>query len=86
VIRSIDADKTFEDEERKPHLGNLATHSRKHSKETDAAFKIPEISNSSLPKGVTAASAKIMEGFLKEGALNPEIVPTQKGFLRVFAA
>lgn len=27
-----------------------------------------------------------MEGFLKEGELNPQIIPTQRGFLRLFAA
>lgn len=27
-----------------------------------------------------------MEGYLKEGALNPRIVPTQSGFLKMFAA
>lgn len=37
-------------------------------------------------RGVSAASAKIMEEFLREGKLNPSVDPTQKGFIRVFAA
>ena len=31
-------------------------------------------------------SAEIMEAFLKEGELNPEIITTYSGFLRIFAA
>ncbi len=31
-------------------------------------------------------SSEIMEAFLKEGELNPAIIATYKGFLRVFAA
>lgn len=27
-----------------------------------------------------------MEQYLAEGALNPQVIPTQKGFLRLFAA
>jgi hypothetical protein len=31
-------------------------------------------------------SAKIMKAFLKEGELNPEIIATYSGFLRIFSA
>ena len=36
--------------------------------------------------GMPAASVKLMADFLKEGKLNPEHVPMQKGYLKVFAA
>ncbi|KAJ7789136.1 hypothetical protein B0H14DRAFT_3503384 [Mycena olivaceomarginata] len=39
-----------------------------------------------MPHNISAASAKIMEEFLKEGKLNPEVRRTQAGFLKVFSA
>ena len=86
VKRTIEANGLFDDERPKPHLGNLATHSHKHTQEMAKAKSDADELSNELPKGVTAASAKIMDGFLMEGALHPAAVPTQKGFLRVFAA
>lgn len=33
-----------------------------------------------IDHGYTAGSAKLMEGYLLEGKLNPKIEPTRKGF------
>lgn len=36
--------------------------------------------------GISAVSTKIMENFLKDGAINPALNQTQKGFYSVFAS
>ncbi|KAJ6505630.1 hypothetical protein DFH09DRAFT_828701, partial [Mycena vulgaris] len=81
--RTVKRDASFEDEPKQPALGNLATHLHRHGGPT---IPIPGASPVGDTRGVTPASAKIMEEFLREGKLNPAIKPTQKGFLTVFAA
>ncbi|KAF8327514.1 hypothetical protein F5887DRAFT_898654, partial [Amanita rubescens] len=75
---------SFDAESPKPPLGNCATHIRKKhpNAESDAA----KVMTNNGTVGMPAASVKLMADFLKEGKLNPEHVPTQKGFLKVFAA
>ncbi|KAF4611808.1 hypothetical protein D9613_004630 [Agrocybe pediades] len=82
--RKVDGpDPKFDDEKVLPRLNNLATHvaeckkTEDHTKESD-----PPLTESMKLK----QSVKLMEGFLKEGALNPSIEPTQTGFQRLFAA
>lgn len=58
----------------------------KHGKEIESKEAIGTTAEPPPLKGVTLASAKIMEEFLKEGQLHPAQVPTQKGFLQIFAA
>lgn len=77
--------KSWEKETHRPVIGNLATHSKKHEEKiASATSSEPPTVHSS--HGFTAASAKLMEGYLKEGALNPRLVPSQSGFLKMFAA
>ncbi|KAJ6453398.1 hypothetical protein C8R45DRAFT_945232 [Mycena sanguinolenta] len=80
--RTVKRDRSFEDEPKKPALGNLATHLGRHG---GVSIAVPDTASLGDTLGVTAASAKIIE-FLREGNLNPAIRPTQKGFLAVFAA
>jgi hypothetical protein len=85
--RTVSREKSFDDEPRKPPLGNLATHMRdKHPNVGSEPPVDNGIGATGMSRGVSAASAKIMEDFLKDGVLNPALVPTQKGFHRVFAA
>lgn len=71
-----------------------ATADEKAKKRADAAAagKAPEHDgeDDEEVKGIQwnlRASAKMLEEFLTtEGELNPEVIPTQKGFLRLFAA
>ncbi len=86
VDRSLTGeDAVFENEPRWPSLGNLSTHTARVHPE---ALKGPVAPEEAAPKdtGVTAASRKLMEAYLKEGALNPALEPTQIGFQRLFAA
>ncbi|KAG8944484.1 hypothetical protein FRC04_001796, partial [Tulasnella sp. 424] len=75
----------WEEESNRPVLGNLATHTKKHEAKIAIAAS-SEPSTAHHTHGFTAASAKLMEGYLKDGALNPRLVPTQTGFLKMFAA
>lgn len=88
---------SFEDEKPHPALGNLSLHTKgKHSEAVEAAAAVAaagEGGTASLQDRSSApgssnilASAKIMEAYLKEGKLNPQLEPTQRGFLQVFAA
>ncbi|KZT08290.1 uncharacterized protein LAESUDRAFT_649153 [Laetiporus sulphureus 93-53] len=90
VVRQADE---WKDERRKPVLGNLTTHTNsKHVdtvKEVKAAKTTPQDGQNpsrSANGSYTPASARLMEKFLEDGRLNPKRDPTQKGFLRVFAA
>lgn len=81
--RTVDKEKSFEDELVQPPLGNLATHLRiKHPNASAPTDSPPP----GLTHGISASSSKIMDDFLREGQLNPAIKPTQKGFYKVFAA
>jgi hypothetical protein len=91
--RSEQAD-TFDNETPQPPISNLTNHTNSHSEQIKAGGQDPSLSNSSGPSlttvppdhGFTHASAKVMEDFLLEGKLNPEIEPTRVGFLKIFAA
>ncbi|KAK6966423.1 eukaryotic translation initiation factor 3 [Favolaschia claudopus] len=72
---------TFDDDPVKPKIGNLATHRRAHGDEP-----IPNTTKPGETRGVSVASAKIMEAFLLEGKLDPAVRRTQGGFYKVFAA
>lgn len=78
--RSVSNNSSFDDELKKPKLGNLSTHLKTHGN-----VPVPDDAPS-MPRNISAASAKIMEEFLKEGKLNPEVRRTQAGFLKVFSA
>ncbi|KAH9833981.1 uncharacterized protein C8Q71DRAFT_711760, partial [Rhodofomes roseus] len=94
--RSVDSD-NWADETKRPVLGNLTLHTAQKHKEAAAAAaaaaepvqetnSAPAGGGSTSGGGFTVASAKLMEGYLKEGKLNPKVEPTQRGFLQVFAA
>ncbi|KZP11300.1 hypothetical protein FIBSPDRAFT_962401 [Athelia psychrophila] len=78
----------FKDEVPSPAIGNLATHTRTHDEKIKADEEIKnsgpsmEQQKTSVPidHGYTAGSAKLMEGYLLKGKLNPKIEPTRKGF------
>jgi hypothetical protein len=81
--RTIDgADITFDKEPRLPKLHNLAGHvpECKGSKDNENDAPLSE-AQMNLKK-----SAEIMEAYLKDGELNPAVVATYKGFLRIFSA
>lgn len=72
-------DAVFDDEPKKPSVGNLATHLR--DKHEGAS---PPDSAQNAAK--TANDAEIMRRFLLSGAENPSHDPTQVGLNTVFAA
>jgi hypothetical protein len=70
-------------EKKLPKLHNLAGHvteckGNKHDDKKDEPTSEERIN--------IKRSAEIMESFLKEGELNPEVIATYKGFLRIFSA
>lgn len=66
-----------------PKLQNLATHVTdcKGTKTNQDLNKSTSEEQMNLKR-----SAEMMEAYLKEGELNPEVIATYKGFLRIFAA
>jgi hypothetical protein len=84
VPRTVNGvDMTFDKEPKLPKLQNLAGHvteckGAKDNKEEDEPTSEEQIN--------IKRSAKIMEAYLKEGELNPEVVSTYRGFLRIFSA
>ena len=88
VERTVDGKAMkFSDEPKLPKLNNLATHvteckAKHESGRGDGGNDTGSATSSfNLQK-----SAEFMAVYLKEGELNPAQVPTQKGFLRLFAA
>ncbi|KAJ3513785.1 hypothetical protein NLJ89_g2755 [Agrocybe chaxingu] len=85
-------DPQFDDEPTLPKLNNLASHVTECSKKRKAADSASAAGeNSDSPEKPASKlrfkeSAELMRKFLKDGELNPEIIPTQKGFLRLFSA
>ncbi|KAF4609484.1 hypothetical protein D9613_012328 [Agrocybe pediades] len=83
--RTVDGtDITFDSEPVLPKLNNLATHV-KDCKRTKGFNN----DNPTIPASEQfnlKHSADLMAEFLKNGELNPAIIPTQAGFLRLFAA
>jgi hypothetical protein len=83
--RTVDSkDVTFDSEPKIPKLNNLATHVVECKKKTDDS--IANVGEELSDQTNLKRSAELMAAYLKEGELNPEIIPTQKGFLRLFAA
>ena len=73
----------FDMEPKLPRLNNLAGHvseckGAKDDKKTEEPTSEEKIN--------LKRSAEIMEAYLKEGELNPEVIATYKGFLRIFSA
>lgn len=79
--RTVGKNQLFGDESPQPPLGRLATHINKHGD-----IPLPDGVEPGVMRGISAASAKLMEDFLAEGRLNPAINPTQSNFYKVFAA
>ncbi|KAA1473689.1 hypothetical protein DENSPDRAFT_851780 [Dentipellis sp. KUC8613] len=79
-------DITLDDEPTLPPLNNLSTHAKKcegKAKGSDGSGG----SEATLTARLNLQeSAKLMESFLKEGELNPAVMPTYRGFLRLFSA
>lgn len=81
--RTVDGpDKTFDDEPILPALNNLSSHAtvcQKKQRSNDTDDEVPLTTN-------LKRSAELMAQYLREGELNPAVVPTQRGFLRLFSA
>jgi hypothetical protein len=75
---------TFDDEPTLPKLNNLASHAAECKKKSDSADTDTEPPPSACMN--LKQSADLMAAYLKAGELNPDVTPTQKGFLRLFAA
>ena len=75
----------FDDEPILPKLNNLATHYNECKKKDNSmnvdADKEPLSAQMNLKR-----SAELMAEYLKAGDLNPAVIPTQAGFLRLFSA
>ena len=84
VARTIDGPHiTFDMEPKLPKLQNLAGHAADcKGKSTEKIQDGPTSEEAFKLK----KSVELMEAFLKEGELNPEIIATYLGFLRIFAA
>lgn len=81
-------DISFDDESPRPGLQNLATHLTKCKKKPGPGDD-SEAGQGRVEGGEKfnlEASVKLMQSYMKEGLINPEIVATQKGFYRIFAA
>lgn len=90
--RKVDSTQ-FDDEPRRPFLGNLTTHKKdKHSDKLTKSGEDVDSTTNDPPRaaggshGYTMASVCLMDGFLEQGRLNPRKDCTRKGFLRIFAA
>ena len=84
-LRTIDgAEITFDNEPKLPKLQNLASHvtNCKGAKTNDKMTNEP----TSKEQIHHQKSVEMMEAYLKEGELNPQVIATYKGFLHIFAA
>src|SRR5436309_1435264 len=82
--RTVDGmDINFDMELKLPKLHNLAGHVMdcKGAKDDEKQDELTSGERVNLKR-----SAEMMEAYLKEGELNPEVVATYKGFLRIFSA
>jgi hypothetical protein len=75
---------TFDDEPVLPKLNNLASHVNECKKKSVNASSDEE--QKPTEKMRLKQSAELMAEYLKAGELNPAVIPTQKGFLRLFSA
>ncbi|KAF6756067.1 hypothetical protein DFP72DRAFT_810841, partial [Ephemerocybe angulata] len=78
----------FDHEPTLPKLNNLATHVKDCEKKlADAKDSDDETEDENDMEGFNLRrSVQFMESYLKEGRLRPDIMPTKRGFLRLFAA
>jgi hypothetical protein len=79
-------DMTFDDEPTLPKVNNLATHTTNCKKKSEAGPTGPD--HKELPNSAhlnTKQSMDFMAAYLKAGELNPDLIPTQKGFLHLFS-
>ena len=84
VVRTVEgANITFDHETNLPKLNNLATHAFNCKKRKTGDHVVDEQSSVNLN---LKRSADMMAAYLKQGELNPQIIPTQAGFVRLFAA
>jgi hypothetical protein len=85
--RTTNQEAAFDDEPTQPPLRNLATHLKTKHSNIDLKSPPPAAVKGELC-GISAASAKIKfkKNFLKDGAINPALNRTQKGFYSVFAS
>jgi len=84
--RTIEGDNiTFDDEPILPKLNNLATHYNECKKKDDS-MKVEEDQEPLSAQMNLKRSAELMAEYLKAGDLNPAVIPTQAGFLRLFSA
>lgn len=82
--RTVDGvDVTFDMEPKLPKLHNLAGHVAECKGAKDDKKKDEPTSEENFN---IKRSAEMMKAFLKEGELNPAVVVTYKGFLRIFSA
>jgi hypothetical protein len=82
--RTVDGpDITFDMESKLPKLNNLAAHVPECKGAKDDKKKEELTSEDQIN---IKCSAELMEAYLKEGELNPEVVATYKGFLHIFLA
>ena len=82
--RTVDGvDITFDMEPKLPKLQNLAGHVTECKGAKDDKKKDEPTSEEQIN---IKQSAEIMEAYLKEGELNPEVIATYRGFLCIFSA
>ncbi|KAF8347489.1 hypothetical protein F5887DRAFT_882038, partial [Amanita rubescens] len=74
---------SFDDEPSLPKLNNLATHVNECKKRGEAEMTAVTEPSANLN---LKRSADMMAAYLKRGELNPQVIPSQAGFLRLFAA
>jgi len=87
VERTLTGDNPcFEDEPLIPKLNNLATHAKECKKRYAATVEDAEDEDPIEEQINLKKSVELMREYLRNGDLNPNIAPTQKGFLRLFAA
>jgi hypothetical protein len=74
---------TFDMEPKLPKLQNLARHITECKEAKDDKKKDELTSEEQIN---IKQSTEMMEAYLKEGELNPEVVATYRGFLCIFSA
>jgi hypothetical protein len=87
-VRTVDGrDISFDDEPTLPKLNNLATHSKvcleKNAKLANSDDEAPD---QDTKVANLQRSIDMLSSYLKDGELNPAIIPDQSGFYRIFSA
>lgn len=84
--RTLNANKSFDDEPKLPPIGNLSNHMKTKHLDKMTSDPLPEGSSYTKDSGLTPGSRICMEQFVADGVQNPKPVPSQTGFYKVFAA